>query len=125
MRTPPSGSGPESPLLRIMWGNAFLLSMLYLLVGVVVEIALRLFPSRFLQRLSLSLDSLPARALELMGAMDPLRTAFFNGHISESGVRLIFGLTTVVVIFLLALVVGTVMGTLRYFIARAAYRRGR
>ncbi|WP_338873589.1 hypothetical protein [Myxococcus stipitatus] len=108
-----------------MWGNAFLLSVLYLLVGVVVEIALRMFPSRFLQRLSLSLDSLPARALELTGAMEPLRTAFFNGRISEFGVRLIFGFTTVVVIFLLALVVGTLMGTLRYFIARAALRRGR
>lgn len=107
-----------------MWGNAFLLSALYLLVGVVVEGALRLFPSKFLQRLSLSLDSLPARALELVGAMEPLRTAFFNGRIPEYGVRLIFGLTTVVVIFLLALVVGTVMGSLRYLIARGMRRGG-
>ncbi|MCP3167559.1 hypothetical protein [Myxococcus qinghaiensis] len=107
-----------------MWGNAFLLSALYLLVGIVVEGALRLFPSKFLQRLSLSLDSLPARALELVGAMEPLRTAFFNGRIPEYGVRLIFGFTTVVVIFLLALVVGTVMGGLRYLIARGMRRGG-
>ncbi|MFY1824372.1 hypothetical protein ACN47A_00485 [Myxococcus fulvus] len=108
-------------MLRIMWGNAFLLSALYLLVGVVVEVALRYFPSLFLQRLSLSLDSLPARALELMGAMEPLRTAYFNGRIPEYAVRLVFGLTTVAVIFLLALVVGTVMGTLRHLLSR---RRG-
>jgi len=115
--------GPEYPLLRIMWGNAFLLSVIYLLVGLVVEVALNQWPSRFLQRLSLSLDSLPARALELVGAMEPLRTAFFSGHIPESGVRLVFGLTTVVVIFLLALVVGTLMGGLRYLVARSMARR--
>ncbi|MCP3104835.1 hypothetical protein LZ198_38815 [Myxococcus sp. K15C18031901] len=106
-----------------MWGNAFLLSVLYLLVGLVVEIALNRWPSRFLQRLSLSLDSLPARALELVGAMEPLRAAFFSGHIPEFGVRLVFGVTTVVVIFLLALVVGTLMGGLRYLLARSAARR--
>lgn len=115
---------PEAaPLLRIMWGNAFLLSLLYLVVGVGVELALRLWPTRFLQRLSLSLDSLPARALELTGAMEPLRTAFFNGRISEAGVRVVFGLTTMVVIFLLALVVGTFMGGVRLFVARRAWRR--
>ncbi len=106
-----------------MWGNAFLLSLLYLVVGLGVELALRLVPSRFLQRLSLSLDSLPARALEVVGAMDPLRTAYFSGRITEFGVRIVFGITTVVVIFMLALVVGTLMGGVRLFVARRAWRR--
>ena len=117
-------SRPEAaPLLRIMWGNAFLLSLLYLVLGVGVELALRLYPTRFLQRLSLSLDSLPARALELTGALEPLREAYFNGRISEFGVRVVFGITTVLVIFLLALVVGSIMGGLRFFVARRAWRR--
>jgi hypothetical protein len=106
-----------------MWGNAFLLSVLYLLTGIVVEVARRLFPSHFLQRLSLSLDSLPARALELTGTMEPLRAAYFAGRITEAGVRVVFGVTTVVVIFLLALVVGSIMGGLRMLLLRRAARR--
>lgn len=112
-----------APLLRIMWGNAFLLSLLYLVLGFGVELALRVYPTRFLQRLSLSLDSLPARALELAGVMERLREAYFNGRISEFGVRIVFGVTTVLVIFLLALVVGSIMGGLRFLMARRAWRR--
>nr|WP_225937363.1 hypothetical protein [Myxococcus sp. RHSTA-1-4] len=106
-----------------MWGNAFLLSLIYLLVGLLVELAMQRWDRRFLRNLSLSLDSLPARALEMVGALEPLRTAFFNGHISESGVRVIFGLTTVAVIFLLALVVGIFMSGVRLFMVRRALRR--
>jgi hypothetical protein len=120
---PPPPRPEAAPLLRIMWGNAFLLSLLYLVVGFGVELALRLFPSRFLQRLSLSLDSLPARALEVVGAMEPLRAAYFSGRVTEFGVRIVFGVTTVVVIFMLALVVGTLMGGVRLFVARRAWRR--
>ena len=113
---------PPLPLMRIMSGNAFLLSILYLLVGTVVEGARRLWPSIFLQRLSLSLDSLPARALELVGGMQPLRDAYFAGNISESTVRLVFGATTIVIIFLLAVLVGVFMGTLRGLVMRRSPR---
>ena len=114
---------PPLPLLRIMGGNAFMLTMLYLLVGIVVEGARRVWPSLLLQRLSLSLDSLPARALELVGWMQPLRDAYFAGHISEFRLRLIFGVTTIVIIFLLAVGVGLFMGTLRSLALRRASRR--
>ncbi|MFE8601079.1 hypothetical protein KYC5002_36690 [Archangium violaceum] len=106
-----------------MGGNAFLLSVLYLLVGIGVEGARRLWPSIFLQRLSLSLDSLPARALELVGWLQPLRTAYFDGRIRESVVRLVFGATTIVIIFLLAVVVGVFMGSLRSLMLRWTARR--
>ena len=119
----PHPAPPHLPLMRIMSGNAFLLSILYLAVGVGVEAARRLWPSIFLQRLSLSLDSLPARALELVGLMQPLRNAYFSGHMPEYGLRLIFGATTVAIIFLLAVGVGLVMGTLRGFLLRRAARR--
>jgi len=110
------------PLMRIMGSNAFLLSILYLVVGIGVEGARRVWPTRFIQRLSLSLDSLPARALELVGAMQPLRDAYFSGHLSEVWVRLVFGATTVVIIFLLAVVVGLFMGSVRGFLERRATR---
>ncbi len=106
-----------------MGGNAFLLSVLYLLVGIGVEGARRLWPTHFLQRLSLSLDSLPARALELVGLMQPLRDAYFAGRVSESLLRLAFGATTIAIIFLLAVVVGVFMGTLRGVMLRRASRR--
>ena len=114
---------PPLPLMRIMSGNAFLLSVLYLLVGIGVEGARRVYPTLFLQKLSLSLDSLPARALELTGLMQPLRDAYFAGQIRESGLRLIFGFTTIVIIFLLAVVVGVFMGSLRSLVLRRASRR--
>ncbi|PTL77744.1 hypothetical protein [Vitiosangium sp. GDMCC 1.1324] len=106
-----------------MGGNAFLLSVLYLVVGIGVEGARRVWPSILLQRLSLSLDSLPARALELVGLMQPLRDAYFAGRLSESVLRLVFGVTTIAIIFLLAVVVGVLMGSLRSFVLRRASRR--
>jgi hypothetical protein len=114
---------PGYPLLRIMASNAFLLSILYLVVGLVVEVLRRYRPSRFLMRLSLSLDSLPARALELTGAMRPLSEAYLAGRISEAWIRVIFGATTVVIIFALALVVGMGMGSLRVWLERRAMRK--
>ncbi len=121
MSTTPRPQGGY-PMLSIMAGNAFLLSTIYLAVGLVVELLLRYRPSRFLQRLQLSLDSLPARALELTGVMKPLGEAYLTRRITESGGRLIFGVTTVILIFLLALVVGLVMGGLRVWLERRSMR---
>lgn len=115
---------PSSPLLQVMWGNAFLLSVLYLLVGIVVESIRRRYRSPFFERLSMALDSLPARALELTHGLEPLREAYFNGRVSDIGVRVIFGAVTVAVIFLLALVVGVLMAGLRWAVFRAASGRG-
>lgn len=114
---------PPLPLMRIMSGNAFLLSVLYLLVGIGVEGARRVYPTVFLQKLSLSLDSLPARALELVGLMQPLREAYFALEMRPFGLRLVFGFTTIVIIYLLAVVVGVFMGSLRSLLLRRASRR--
>ncbi|WP_233597394.1 MULTISPECIES: hypothetical protein [unclassified Corallococcus] len=110
---------PSSPLLKVMWGNAFLLSVLYLLTGIVVESVRRRYHKPFFERLSMALDSLPARALELVRAMEPLREAYFSGRITDLGVRVVFGLVTVAVIFLLAVVVGAIMAVLRWALMRA------
>jgi hypothetical protein len=106
-----------------MAGNAFLLSVIYLLVGIVVEVARRVYPSTFVQRVSLSLDSLPARALELVGVMEPLRTTYLDGKLPEYQVRLIFAATTIGVIFVLAFVVGLLVGGLRTYVERRAMRK--
>lgn len=125
METPPETEPrPQAyPLLRIMGSNAFLLSVIYLLVGIAVEAVRRVYPTRFIQRLSLSLDSLPARALEFTGWMEPLRAKYLNGQIPDYQVRLIFGVTTVVIIFLLAFVVGLVVGSLRGYMERRAVKK--
>jgi hypothetical protein len=106
-----------------MGSNAFLLSIIYLMVGTTVEAVRRVYPTRFIQRLSLSLDSLPARALELVGWMEPLRTDYLNGQIPDYQVRLIFGVTTVVIIFLLAFAVGVLVGSLRGYVERRALKK--
>jgi hypothetical protein len=113
---------PRPPLWPVLGGNAFILSVLYLVLGIAVELGRRFHPSRFLQRLSLSLDSLPARALELVGALGPLRDAYLDGRVSELTVRLVFGLTTLVVIFLLALLVGLAGWSLRNALERRPQR---
>ncbi|WP_341870747.1 hypothetical protein [Corallococcus terminator] len=115
---------PSSPLLQVMWGNAFLLSVLYLLVGIVVELLRRRSSSPTVARLSMALDSLPARALEVVHGLEPLRAAYFDGRISDLGVRVLFGIVTVAVIFLLALVVGAIMAVLRWAVLRAASSKG-
>lgn len=123
MENAPQTQPPPYPLLRIMGGNAFLLSIIYLVVGISVEALRRVYPTRLVQRLSLSLDSLPARTLEVVGALEPLRADYLNGHIPDYQVRLIFGGTTIVVIFLLAFAVGMLVGGLRSVIERRAMRK--
>jgi uncharacterized membrane protein SpoIIM required for sporulation len=106
-----------------MGSNAFMLTIIYLVVGITVEALRRVYPTKFVQRLSLSLDSLPARALELMGVMERLREDYLHGLISDYQVRLIFGVTTIIVIFLLAFAVGVLVGSLRSYIERRAMRK--
>jgi hypothetical protein len=108
-----------------MGSNAFLLSILYLLAGIGVELARRFYPTRLVQQLSLSLDSLPARALDLVGALEPLRAAYLDGRVSDAQVRLVFGLTTIAVIFILAFAVGLLVGGLRSYVERRALRKSR
>lgn len=97
------------PVFRISLANATLLSVVYLLVAVVVEVLRRALNPRWAERLSLSLEAFPARTLELLGLFEPLRRAWVEGHLSDLHVRLIYGAITVGVIFSLGLTVGAVM----------------
>jgi hypothetical protein len=101
-----------------MASNALVLSLLYLGVGLTLEATRRLFPSRLFGHLATSLDALPARCLDVVGLLGPLRVAYTQGLVGEVGVRLLFGLTTVGVIFALALAVGTALGLVRILALR-------
>ncbi len=100
---------PRFPLLRIMLGNAFLLSGIYLVLGLVVEVLRRWFPSERADTLSLTLDALPGNVLMLLGVMPKLRELYQFHSVSNGTLRVIFAVTTMGVIFVLALVVGAGM----------------
>lgn len=106
------------PVFKISLTNASILSGLYLLVAVVVELVRRAWNPRWIERVSLSLEAFPARTLELLGLFEPLRRAWVEERISPLGVRFVYGLTTVAVIFALGLAVGAVM----WLIAKLAAR---
>jgi hypothetical protein len=109
---------PQIPLFRIMFGNATLLSVVYLAVGVLVELLRRFYPMGWVNRATLVLDSLPGRTLELLGLMEPLRLAYVYGRLGEGGLRVVFAVTTLLIIFAMALVVGAGMWLLRRYIYR-------
>jgi len=89
--------------LQVVAGNALALAALYLAIGVIVE-ALRVqWPSSGVLRISYALDALPARVLERLGLLAPLKEAYTDGRIGESMVRLVFGATAVGFVFVLAL----------------------
>lgn len=106
------------PVFKISLTNASILSGLYLLIAVVVELVRRAWNPRWIERVSLSLEAFPARTLELFGLFEPLRRAWVEEQISPLGVRFIYGLTTVTVIFTLGLAVGAVMWIISRFAAR-------
>lgn len=109
---------PNVPLFRIMFGNATLLSVVYLALGVVLELLREYYPAKWVQRATLVLDSLPARTLELLGLMEPIRHAYAYDRISTAMLRVIFAGTTIGIIFLMALIVGTGMWLMRQFLYR-------
>ena len=107
------------PVFKISVTNASILSGLYLLVAVLVELVRRAWNPRWIERVSLSLEAFPARTLELLGLFEPLRRAWVEERVSPLEVRFIYGITTVVVIFTLGMLVGGLM----WLIAKVAARR--
>ena len=100
--------------------NALALSGLYLAVGVVVELLRTHAPSAGALRVSYALDALPARVLDRLGLLVPIREAYTDGRLSESMVRLCFGATAVGFIFALALLLAAVTVLVRHWLTRRA-----
>jgi hypothetical protein len=97
------------PVFRISLTNATMLSVLYLVIAVVVEVVRRTSNARWAEQLSLALESFPARTLDLLGVLDPLRRAWVENHVPNLAVRLLYGATAVGIIFALGLAVGSAM----------------
>jgi hypothetical protein len=104
---------PRFPLLRILLGNAFLLSGIYLVVGLALEVLRRIHEMDWMDSVFVVMDRLPARVLMLVGLLPKLREMYIEDQLPGYAVRLVFGLTTVVVIYALAVVVGAGMWTAR------------
>ena len=101
------------PLGRVMLGTAFLLSIIYLFVGVAIEVLRWKLPYRWVVKTSLVLDSLPMQVLELLGLLEPVKESYVSGALSGFWLRVIFGATAVGVIFALAAFVGLLTWTAR------------
>lgn len=110
------------PLLQVMGSNAFLLSAVYLVLGLLVELGRRYLPSSTLgaiaMRASLVLDALPARLLDSAGLLDSIRASYLDGGMTEFGIRLAFSFTTVLLIFALAIGTGLALAGLRRLVLR-------
>lgn len=114
-----SGLTPRDFLRRVA-GNALALSAVYLAVGLVVEILRTHAPSASALRVSYALDALPARVLDRLGLLVPIREAYTDGRLSESMVRLLFGTTAVGFIFSLALFLAGLTLLARLWVTRRA-----
>jgi hypothetical protein len=109
-----------APLVRQVTASALTLATGYLGVGLLVEGARRLYPSRGVLTLSFALDALPARVLSFFGLLEPLREAYLSGRVSEAGLRVVFGAVALAVIFLLAAGLGLVVALLKAFFRRGS-----
>jgi hypothetical protein len=114
---------PPAPIFRISLGNATLLSVLYLVVATVNDLARRLFNWRFTEVLSDHLEEFPARTLRWFGLFGPLREAYVAELVGPLGVRLALGLTMVLLIYALALWVGAMMWTARFVYTKVQARK--
>jgi hypothetical protein len=109
---------PRVPLAKMMLGNATLLSFAYVALGLAVETIRRLRPIRWVENFAVALDALPARLLELTGLLAPIHEWYAFGRLSPFWLRVIFGVTTIALIFVMAVLVGSGM-----WLIRRAFRR--
>jgi hypothetical protein len=108
------------PVFKISVANASILSGVYLVVAIGVELVRRAWNPRWVDRVALSLEAFPARTLDLLGLFEPLKAAWVEGRVSALGVRFVYGLTTVAIIFTLGMLVGGLMWLIARLSARAA-----
>jgi hypothetical protein len=100
---------PPIPILRISLSNASLLSTVYLSFSILLELSNRWMPLRWTERLTYTIEWLPARTLNWLRLFEPLRRAVVEDRLSIFGVRMIYGAVNVLLIFAIAIGVGTVM----------------
>jgi hypothetical protein len=108
------------PLLSLILGNGTLISGLYLVVGMGTEVLRRFRPSEGVLRFAFALDALPLRVLDTLHLAGALRDAYLLGAVSGFQLRLVFGGTTLAVIFSVA----TVLGAFFWALHRTSLKSG-
>ncbi|MBM4380569.1 MAG: hypothetical protein FJ086_14935 [Deltaproteobacteria bacterium] len=103
-------------------GNAYALSLLYLVAGLVMESVRRVAPRPALEAAVRRLDDLPGAVLHLLGLLPYLQRAQVYEGWGTWTVRVVFGLTTMAVIFLLAVATGLALGGARWVLLRLRTR---
>jgi hypothetical protein len=106
------------PIFRISFQNATILSVAYLLMAMAIEASRKWLPFRWTDRAVLTVEWIPARTLDTFGLYEPIRQAVLDDRMSNFTVRLIFGATSVVAIFFVALGVGISMWLGRWLLSR-------
>jgi hypothetical protein len=112
------------PIFRISMQNATILSVAYLLLATAIELSQRWFPFRWTDRAALTVEWIPARTLDWVGLYEPMRRALVEGRMSIFSVRLVFGLTSIAGIFVVALGVGISMWLGRWLLTRREQPKG-
>lgn len=105
-------------LLRTLLSNVFLLSAVYLFLGLLLEVIRKVFDAPWAARILIAMDGLPSRTLELMGLLHPLREAYGRGAIDTWELRAVFSLATLGVIAVTAVVVGLCLAILDRLLRR-------
>lgn len=120
---PPPEQIPEPPLTirELVFGNALALSGVYLALGLGMELVRRFAPRPLFEASVRRLDDLPGTVLHWLGLLPMLRRIIVYEGIGTWTVRVVFGLTTVAVIFALAAFTGVLLASLRWALSS---RRG-
>ncbi len=106
-----------------MLANATLLSVVYLGFGLAVELVRRTSNARWAEWLCFALDALPEGALRKAHLLGTLQAAYEHSWVNDFMVRLIFGATTLLIIFGTAFLVGAAMWIARAWVERASKAR--
>ncbi|MBL8918836.1 MAG: hypothetical protein JNJ54_08265 [Myxococcaceae bacterium] len=118
--SPPPAEQAGIPVFRISFANATILSVLYLVVGAIIELVRRQWNPRWAEHVSWSLEAFPAGILRTLGVLNPLRDAYAQGSLKETHVRLVYAASVVLSIYVIGLGVGFLMWLLTRSRARSA-----
>lgn len=109
-------------VLRISMTNATMLSVVYLVLATFIELGRRFTGAQWLENLTKLIESFPVGVLRTIGLYTPLQRAWVENDLTNTQVRLLYGASVVVMIYLLSMVVSLGMWAVMWFQDRRARR---
>ncbi|MGQ0505487.1 MAG: hypothetical protein ACT4TC_09220 [Myxococcaceae bacterium] len=109
-------SEPPPTVLRGLLGTAFLLSAVYLVLGLVVELLFARWQVPLMEAVSRAVDALPAGILRPTGLLEKMTELYQDDRLPKYGLRIIFGATTVAFFYAVALFVAGLTAVARRFL---------